>query len=402
MTTTAELPSWAARLVGDDAVVVEVFSGGTSRATLLVEVPSERRRLVVRHDGGSGPLSGSGFTLGREAAAARFAQAAGVPVADVVSVSDDGTSVAVTELPGEPAGPRDALDHYLSLLGRLHVAPLESLPDGHRGFDVLGRDDLAMWRELTADRVEGDVPVLDAAFDLLDRHGYTSPADVVFCHGDAGTGNYLSDGDRVTGLIDWEMSHTGDPHDDLASIAVRAVLAGVELDDFVARVEAHWSAASGRSFDTERYRLAVVAVLTRMVVSCHVALSHPDPAHDRTVQLMGLPLMEAHLVRAAALVDGIELAQLDDGPADPAFLARMAQLLSENGPTVDPADASERRRARRIRYIADQLAEALVARSDDRPADAGDIHGLWRDAHRRLAAVPASQPLATLSIPGVG
>src|SRR3546814_7434006 len=101
-------------------------------------------------------------------------------------------------------------------------------------------------------------PILDLAFDRLRAHGAFEPDRVVLCHGDAGTGNYLHDGSQVTGLIDWEMAHTGDAHDDLASVAVRAALNGVDLGDLAARITAHHTPASGIAFDPARHRLSVL------------------------------------------------------------------------------------------------------------------------------------------------
>ena len=42
-----------------------------------------------------------------------------------------------------------------------------------------------------------------------------------FLQGDTGPGNFMFEGDRVTHLVDWEISHFGDPMEDLAAICVR-------------------------------------------------------------------------------------------------------------------------------------------------------------------------------------
>lgn len=397
MTTTRSLPPWAARLLGE-AAVVDVLDGGTSRATLLVEVPPDGRRLVARHDSGTGPLSGTGFTLEREAAAFQFAAAVGVPVPDVVACSDDGLSIAITEVPGVVESGAVALDHYLEVLGRLHRAPLDGLPSGHVAFDPAGRDDLAVW-EAAARSLPEPNPLLDYAFDVLVRHRDDIPAEAVFCHGDAGPGNYLHDGGRVTGLIDWEMAHTGDPHDDLASVAVRATLSGVELGDYADRVRRHWAPAAGRAPDPRRYRVATLAVLTRMVVSCHLALAHPDPGQDRTVQLMGLPLMEVHLLREAAALEARSLDPVTGIAPDPAFLARMASVIGEHAEHAE--GAANQGRARRVRYLTAQLVAALADTGASAPEPQDRLRDLWVAAHRRVAALPRSKALADTPIPGV-
>jgi aminoglycoside phosphotransferase (APT) family kinase protein len=41
----------------------------------------------------------------------------------------------------------------------------------------------------------------------------------VFCHGDWTDGNLLVSGGRVTGVVDWEAAHAGDPLRELARAA---------------------------------------------------------------------------------------------------------------------------------------------------------------------------------------
>jgi aminoglycoside phosphotransferase (APT) family kinase protein len=39
--------------------------------------------------------------------------------------------------------------------------------------------------------------------------------EVVLCHGDFRTGNYMAQGARLTGILDWEFCHWGDAHLDI-------------------------------------------------------------------------------------------------------------------------------------------------------------------------------------------
>jgi len=43
---------------------------------------------------------------------------------------------------------------------------------------------------------------------------------VVLVHGDYRTGNYISKNNRIRAILDWEMVHLGDPHEDLAYIFI--------------------------------------------------------------------------------------------------------------------------------------------------------------------------------------
>lgn len=41
----------------------------------------------------------------------------------------------------------------------------------------------------------------------------------VFCHGDWGDGNLLAEQGRITGVVDWERAHLGDPVRELSRAA---------------------------------------------------------------------------------------------------------------------------------------------------------------------------------------
>lgn len=57
-------------------------------------------------------------------------------------------------------------------------------------------------------------PVLEWGIRWLETH-LPPPADPVLCHHDFRTGNYLLDGARLTGVLDWEFAGWGDPHEDI-------------------------------------------------------------------------------------------------------------------------------------------------------------------------------------------
>jgi len=48
------------------------------------------------------------------------------------------------------------------------------------------------------------------------------PGEIV-CHGDFGAWNTLWDGDRLVGIVDWDMAEPGRPLDDLGFLAIHAV-----------------------------------------------------------------------------------------------------------------------------------------------------------------------------------
>ncbi|MBV8507744.1 MAG: phosphotransferase family protein, partial [Alphaproteobacteria bacterium] len=57
-------------------------------------------------------------------------------------------------------------------------------------------------------------PVLEWGIRWLETH-IPPPIPPVLCHRDFRTGNYMLDGAELTGILDWEFSGWGDPHEDI-------------------------------------------------------------------------------------------------------------------------------------------------------------------------------------------
>jgi len=61
------------------------------------------------------------------------------------------------------------------------------------------------------------LPALAALFRWL-KANVPVPARLSLIHGDLRPGNFLFEGAKITGLLDWEMAHIGDPAEDIAWI----------------------------------------------------------------------------------------------------------------------------------------------------------------------------------------
>jgi aminoglycoside phosphotransferase (APT) family kinase protein len=57
-------------------------------------------------------------------------------------------------------------------------------------------------------------PILEWGLRHLERHA-PPPGDVVLCHNDFRTGNFMVDEAGITGVLDWEFAGWGDPHEDI-------------------------------------------------------------------------------------------------------------------------------------------------------------------------------------------
>jgi aminoglycoside phosphotransferase (APT) family kinase protein len=107
------------------------------------------------------------------------------------------------------------------------------------------------WSELLGRHRIGTQPALDYALTWL-RANRPEPAEIVLVHGDLRFGNFLQLGGRLTALLDWEMAHLGDPHEDLAW-AYRSSWtpeAHLSFDEFLAA----YADAGGRAVDRRRLR----------------------------------------------------------------------------------------------------------------------------------------------------
>lgn len=99
-------------------------------------------------------------------------------------------------------------------------------------------------------------PILQAALRYLRRNPPPPPDKVVIVHGDYRIGNYLFDTQGITGLIDWEMVHKGDPLEDLGWSLLPNWEFGARpgrAAGFLTRDEAieAWEATSGLKVDRE-------------------------------------------------------------------------------------------------------------------------------------------------------
>lgn len=111
------------------------------------------------------------------------------------------------------------------------------------------RANVAQWRR--DNLAAGADPVLQLALAWLADNVPEDRGPAVVLHGDAGPGNFLYQGNQVAALVDWELTHLGDPMEDLAQIWVRSL-----IQPFVPMREAFaaYEAASGTAVDLARVK----------------------------------------------------------------------------------------------------------------------------------------------------
>jgi aminoglycoside phosphotransferase (APT) family kinase protein len=110
------------------------------------------------------------------------------------------------------------------ILARIHQFDIERIPSLERPVTTAAaaRHEVERWEAtMRADTLEAQ-PVLELAFNWLKRHLPPPPERLALVHGDYRTGNFLyeKNGD-ITGILDWEMAHAGDPIEDVGWVVMK-------------------------------------------------------------------------------------------------------------------------------------------------------------------------------------
>ncbi|HVV09311.1 phosphotransferase family protein [Amycolatopsis sp.] len=141
-----------------------------------------------------------------------------------------GGADAVEYLSANPALGRARTLDLARAAAELHIATPAPRPD---------ESQLTYWRERYEDSRLEPYPALTWLFDWLEDNT-SEPEHFALVHGDFRPGNVLYAGERIVGLLDWEMAHVGDPVEDIAWAyhALWSPERFVPIEDFVAAYEA--------------------------------------------------------------------------------------------------------------------------------------------------------------------
>ena len=247
-TPAGDALEWAAGILESEVAVVRGLREGG--APWLLRAGG---RVAVLKDGRPGQAA----LFATEAAALRFAAAAGLPVAAVLGY-DGGTRMLLECLPGASQIPREPDGRRLRALGAaaarihaVHLDPAGKLPVRDR--PIADVDFAGLRREHGASRL-----LLDA--EQIVARARPAGERAAFVHGDLWQGNTLWDGNVLSGLLDWDCAGAGPAGIDLCSLRCdTAACFGAGAADLVLD---GWQQEAGHPADNVAYWDAVAALST--------------------------------------------------------------------------------------------------------------------------------------------
>ncbi|MGH8491718.1 MAG: phosphotransferase family protein [Moraxellaceae bacterium] len=214
------------------------LSAGASAETWALEAQTKKGEipLILRRAAGH-----ERFSLANskqlEAACQDAAGKNGVLVAQVFATFNDevlGEGYVMQRINGETLPPRILKEPALAAarekltaqcgetLAKLHATPLANIPDLRLQDAPVQLDDLEKFYRMAAD----PLPVFELVLRWLRENAPASPKTTLV-HGDFRHGNFIVNENGLAAVLDWELSHSGDPMEDLGWLCVNAWRFGV-------------------------------------------------------------------------------------------------------------------------------------------------------------------------------
>lgn len=242
------------------------LSGGANMQSWRFEIGGEP--FVLRRAPSAEWVAGRALDMAREAAVIRCAQAGGVPAPEVVAeltpADEIGLGFIMRCVPGSPdpenalSSPPALLEEIAAAMAKVHALDPAALPflpvlEPAAGVEALA----AQFAEAGGDR-----PPIALGLAWL-RANLPAPAAPTVLHGDLRIGNVMVEDGHLSAVLDWELAHLGDPHEDLAFGCMTVWRFGRldkrgfglgQIDDLARAYEA----AGGVAFDPARFRFWLI------------------------------------------------------------------------------------------------------------------------------------------------
>lgn len=377
--TGGRIVRWERQVRWRPAWFVDVERGG-----------GERVALYLRGDRGSDIVPFP--ELGREADVIDVLHAHGVPVPAIHGFHADPPAILMDALPGKrdlsglAADARErVVRDYVAAVVAIHRVPVQPFVD--RGIAAPERPEdvpltgLHAYLPLYARVKRRPEPLIEFALGWLRRNtprDRTRPAFIQF-----DSGQFLTDGDRMTGLYDFEFGMIGDPAMDLATMRMRHSYEPLGAE--FRQVCAFYEEFSGEPLDRAAVAFHTVQFSTLSTMMIAGAVADPQPGGPHAVYLEWDLALRRSMIQALAEAMGIERPSAPP-PPPPHAAPEDAMLRDAIGAIVaaDPVAESNRAAAldlaeylARAREVEPELtarelkeAEGLTGRSSPTPAEA--------------------------------
>jgi len=225
-----------------EIIALERLSGGAVQENYALDAlfsggsMAGRQELVLRTDAPSGVAASR--SRADEFAVLKVAWEAGLKVPEPLWACDDDSRIGrafyvMRRLPGDARGHKLVRDQEFdavreSLVERLgeELARLHTIEPPHPALEGLPQPPLspahARIQEYRGylDKLPDPQPTLEWGLRWLERKAPTSD-EVVLCHCDYRTGNYLVEDGELSGILDWEFASWSDPLEDIAWFCAR-------------------------------------------------------------------------------------------------------------------------------------------------------------------------------------
>jgi aminoglycoside phosphotransferase (APT) family kinase protein len=377
VTTADPLPDrlaqWIERVTIGRLVAADRRPGGARKQAWYVDVAQaggEVARLFLHVDTSDPALDP--WSLHREASVYGALKETGVPVPTLVAYSPELHAMLSVRLSGEnwfsrirdPDEQLSTAQDFMRCLANLHrldPATLD-LPGFAKPAAVpdLVRHELDEWEQILAARGGEPTPEIRLTIDWLRKNIPDYDGPCVLVQGDTGPGNFMFAGGRVVAVVDWELSHLGDPMDDIAWLSLRAAQ---EPFTYLPDRLSEYEELSGHPLAVDRVRYYRVMAEAKLLVMAHRPQTNgaepvrPDDIGNRLVYGM---LHRRLWLEAFADFGGFELRPPEEPPlCDQGdhwlYASALAELRDVIVPRIDDPLARQRAKglARVIKYLAE-------------------------------------------------
>jgi aminoglycoside phosphotransferase (APT) family kinase protein len=360
--------------------------------------------IVPIHFRGERPQVGL-YPIEHECRAFQLLEKEGVLVPHVYAYCEDPAGIVMERAPGRPSlataesetERATVLDEFLQNLVKMHAidpAVFEAV-----GFerptrtDALAWGDFPRWQEQYERTKAGSDPTIAFTIEWLTRN-QPRRDEITFVQGDAG--QFIFDQGHLTAVLDLELSHLGDPANDLGALFCRDL--SEPLGPLPPAVQ-RYAELSGREMDPHVVNWHAVRFGICTPMSTAPRLYHPSP--DEPVQFIGWYHVYARMpIEVMAHETGVELEEppIPEPEArrqTPGFGA-LGELLAATKGADDFADYQIATAARLGQYLQRAECYGPALESDDldevasllgrRPRD-------WREADAALEGFVVEAPV---------